>query len=80
VAGWELQSLVRKVFVVTWTEAGVRVGDQIFRAWPMPGGKVGFFSIFAFAWNMPSSTAPVVYASNGTGNDVTGPIAVQFPN
>ena len=33
----------------TWTEAGVRVGDQTFRAWPMPGGKPGFFSLFAFA-------------------------------
>jgi murein DD-endopeptidase MepM/ murein hydrolase activator NlpD len=62
-----------------WTEAGVRVGDQTFRAWPMPGGKPGFFSLFAFAWNMPSSTVPVVYASNGSGNDVTGPLVFQFP-
>jgi murein DD-endopeptidase MepM/ murein hydrolase activator NlpD len=63
----------------TWTEAGVRVGDQTFRAWPMPGGKPGFFSLFAFAWNMPPGTAPMVYASNGAGNDVTSPIVVQFP-
>lgn len=63
----------------TWTEAGVRVGDQTFRAWPMPGGKPGFFSLFAFAWNMPPSTFPLVYASNGAGNDVTSPIAFQFP-
>ncbi len=63
----------------TWTEAGVRVGDQTFRAWPMPGGKPGFFSLFAFAWNMPSGTVPVVYASNGAGNDVTSPLVVQFP-
>jgi murein DD-endopeptidase MepM/ murein hydrolase activator NlpD len=63
----------------TWTEAGVRVGDQTFRAWPMPDGKPGFFSLFAFAWNMPSSTVPQVYASNGTGNDVTGPMVFQFP-
>ena len=62
-----------------WTEAGVRVGDQTFRAWPLPGGKPGFFSLFAFAWNMPSSTVPVVYASNGSGNDVTGPLVFQFP-
>ena len=62
-----------------WTEAGVRVGDQTFRAWPMPGGKPGFFALFAFAWNMPSGTVPVVYASNGTGNDVTGPLVFQFP-
>src|SRR5205823_8123546 len=40
----------------SWTEAGVRVGDQTFRAWPMPDGRPGFFSIFAFAWNMPSGT------------------------
>ncbi len=60
-------------------EAGVRVGGQVFRAWPMPGGKPGLFSLFAFAWNMPSGTVPVVYASNGPGNDVTTPIMFQFP-
>ena len=62
-----------------WTEAGVRVGDQVFRAWPMPNGKPGLFSLFAFAWNMPPGTVPLVYASNGTGNDVTTPIVFQFP-
>lgn len=63
----------------TWTEAGVRVGDQKYRAWPMPGGKPGFFSLYAFAWNMPAGTVPVVYASNGTGSDATGPLVVEFP-
>ncbi len=63
----------------SWTEAGIRVGDQTFRAWPMPDGKPGFFSLFAFAWNMPPGTVPVVYASNGAGNDVTSPIVFQFP-
>ncbi|SPE53168.1 Peptidase M23 [Verrucomicrobia bacterium] len=62
-----------------WTAAGVRVGDQTFRAWPMPGGKPGLFSLFAFAWNMPAGTIPQVFASNGTGNDVTSPLTVQFP-
>ena len=62
-----------------WTEAGVRVRDQTFRAWPMPGGKPGLFSLFAFAWNMPPDTAPVVYASNGAGNDATGSMVFQFP-
>jgi murein DD-endopeptidase MepM/ murein hydrolase activator NlpD len=62
-----------------WTEAGVRVGDEKFRAWPMPGGKPGFFSLHAFAWNMPSNTAPVVYASNGAGSDVTSPLVIRFP-
>ena len=63
----------------SYTSAGVRVGDQTFRAWPMPGGKPGHFSLFAFAWNMPAGTIPLVYASNGAGNDVTTPITVVFP-
>ena len=62
-----------------WTEAGVRVGDEKFRAWPMPGGKSGMFSLFAFAWNMPPGTAPVAYASNGSGNDATSPLVTVFP-
>ena len=62
-----------------WTEAGVRVGDQTFRAWPMPGGKTGMFSLFAFAWNMPPNTSPVVYASVGQGSGVTSPLVFQFP-
>jgi len=62
-----------------WTAAGVRVGDQTFRSWPMPGGKPGQFSLFAFAWNMHENTIPMVFAGNGTGNDVTSPIDFQFP-
>jgi hypothetical protein len=62
----------------SFKEAGVRVGDQTFRAWPVPGGKGGLFSLFAFAWNMPAGTIPLVYAANGAGNDVTSPIVVQF--
>ena len=62
-----------------YTAAGVRVGDQTFRAWPMPGGKPGLFAPFAFAWNMPAGTTPMVYAANGAGNDVTTPLTVVFP-
>jgi len=62
-----------------WTEAGVRVGDEKFRAWPMPDGKPGYFSLFAFAWNMPPGTAPVVYATNPGGNEATARISFQFP-
>ena len=62
-----------------WTEAGVRVGDEKFRAWPMPAGKAGYFSLFAFAWNMPPGTAPVVYATNPGGNEASAPITFQFP-
>ena len=63
----------------SWTEAGVRVGDQKFRSWPMPGGKPGFFSIFAFAWNSPAGTTPLVYATDAAGNEVTGSMVIQFP-
>ena len=63
----------------SWTEAGVRVGDQTFRAWPIPGGRPGLFSLFAFAWNMPPDTVPVVYAENGAGNDVGSALVVVFP-
>ena len=63
----------------SYSSAGVRVGNETFRAWPMPGGKSGLFSLFAFAWNMPSGTAPLVFASNDAGNDVTVPLTVIFP-
>jgi murein DD-endopeptidase MepM/ murein hydrolase activator NlpD len=62
-----------------WSEAGVRVGGQTYRSWPMPGGKPGFFSLFAYAWNTPEGTAPLVYASNAAGNEVTGEMVYQFP-
>ena len=62
-----------------WTTAGVRVGDEKFRGWPMPDGKPGMFSLYAFAWNMPLGTVPVVFVSNSAGNDVTSPLVVQFP-
>jgi murein DD-endopeptidase MepM/ murein hydrolase activator NlpD len=61
-----------------WTEAGVRVGDQKFRSWPLPGGKPGMFSLFAYPWNAPAGTPPLVYASN-PGSEVTGSMAHQFP-
>ena len=63
----------------SFTQAGVRVGDQIFRGWPMPGGKPGMFSLYAFAWNMPTNTVPVVFAENGAGNDVGSALTVIFP-
>jgi murein DD-endopeptidase MepM/ murein hydrolase activator NlpD len=63
----------------SYTSAGVRVGRQTFRAWPMPGGQPGMFSLFAFAWNMPLDTRPMVYASNSAGADVTTPLTVVFP-
>jgi murein DD-endopeptidase MepM/ murein hydrolase activator NlpD len=62
-----------------YTDAGVRVGNETFRAWPMPGGKAGLFSLFAFAWNMTPDTAPLVFASAGPGDESTGTMVYQFP-
>src|SRR5271163_1485855 len=62
-----------------WTEAGVRVGSETFRAWPLPGGKPGEFSLFAFAWDIPTATVPLVYATNPAGNSATGQMAYEFP-
>jgi murein DD-endopeptidase MepM/ murein hydrolase activator NlpD len=51
-----------------WTEAGVRVGPYTFRSFPMPGRPAGErFAIFAFPWDVPADTVPVVYASNPSG-------------
>ncbi len=51
-----------------WTEAGVRVGQYTFRSFPMPGRSANErFSLFAFPWDVPASTVPVVYARNPSG-------------
>ncbi|HEY1205243.1 MAG: M23 family metallopeptidase [Bryobacteraceae bacterium] len=50
-----------------WTEAGVRVGPYTFRSFPLPGRSGERFSIFAFPWDVPADTVPIVYASNPSG-------------
>jgi len=56
-----------------WTEAGVRVGKYTFRSFQMPGkGEGERFSLFAFPWDTPADTVPVVYARNPSGAEVTG--------
>jgi hypothetical protein len=47
-----------------WTEAGVRVGPYSFRTFPLPGSKTEQFSLFAFPWDLPSDTVPVLFARN----------------
>ncbi|HUG80778.1 MAG TPA: M23 family metallopeptidase, partial [Bryobacterales bacterium] len=67
------------VFTVSgyWTEAGVRVGNYKFRSFPFPGSPAEGdaekrFALFAFPWDVPADTVPVVYASNPTGAEATG--------
>ncbi len=50
-----------------WTEAGVRVGKYTFRSWPKPGSSSERFSVFAFPWDTPADTIPVVYVRNPAG-------------
>jgi murein DD-endopeptidase MepM/ murein hydrolase activator NlpD len=53
----------------SWTEAGVRAGDNSFRSFPMPGNPNQRFSLFAFAWDTPASAAPFVYVKNAAGTE-----------
>jgi murein DD-endopeptidase MepM/ murein hydrolase activator NlpD len=58
-----------------WTEAGVRVGKYTFRSFPMPGksdpNSSERFSLFAFPWDVPADTVPLVYAKNPSGAEAT---------
>jgi murein DD-endopeptidase MepM/ murein hydrolase activator NlpD len=58
-----------------WTEAGVRVGKYTFRSFAMPGetdpNSSKRFAVFAFPWDVPADTVPVVYARNPSGAEAT---------
>ncbi len=58
-----------------FTESGVKVGDHKFRSFPRPGGKGenDRFCLFAFPWDTPAGTVPLVYAANPAGQEVTAP-------
>ncbi len=63
-----------------WTEAGVRVGANKFESFPAPGGSGQRLALFAFPWDMPVSTAPVVFASNPAGAEATAHFSFKmFP-
>ena len=63
-----------------WTEAGVKVGKYTFRSFPMPGGKPGRFSLYAFPWDLSASTVPMVFASNPAGAEATAAFVYKlFP-
>jgi hypothetical protein len=51
----------------SWTEAGVMVGTQKFRSYPLPDRPGWYFSLFAFSWDLPVDTPIYVYASNPSG-------------
>ncbi len=50
-----------------WTEAGVKIGDNTFRSFPLPGHPGQYFSLFAFSWQLGPDTPVYVYAANPAG-------------
>ena len=50
-----------------WTEAGVKVGDQVFRSYPLPNHPGQYFSLFALSWQLGPDTPMYVYAGNPSG-------------
>ena len=55
----------------SWSESGVRVGNQTFRSFPKPGSPTERFSLFVFAWDTNAKTEPIVYAKNSAGTEST---------
>jgi murein DD-endopeptidase MepM/ murein hydrolase activator NlpD len=55
-----------------WTEAGEKSGPYTFRSFAVPGKEGQRFSLFVYPWDLPTTTAPFVYARNPAGNEATG--------
>jgi murein DD-endopeptidase MepM/ murein hydrolase activator NlpD len=55
----------------SWNDAGVRVGHDTFRSFPLPGHPGQRFSMFAYAWDLPADVTPLVYARNAAGTEAT---------
>src|SRR5579862_4149999 len=53
-----------------WNEAGVRVGHDIYRSFPI-AGRTERLVLFAYPWDTPLDTAPVVFARNSAGGEAT---------
>ncbi len=55
----------------SFQESGVRVGNSAFRSFPVPGDNQQRLSLFAYSWDTPPETAPVVFARNSAGTEAT---------
>ncbi len=56
----------------SWNEAGVKVGNNTFRSFPLPGKDPNQrFAMFAYPWDLPADVTPLVYRaqSGGHGGD-----------
>ena len=54
-----------------WVEAGVHAGKYTSRSFAKPGSTTERFSLFAFPWDLPADTVPVVYVRNAAGTEAT---------
>ncbi len=54
----------------SWSEAGVRVGKDTYRSFPIAGSSQRLV-LFAYPWDTPIDTAPVVFAKNSAGTEAT---------
>lgn len=55
----------------SWTEAGVRVGNNTYASFPIGGNASQRLALFAYPWDTPLDTMPIVYAKNAGGTDAT---------
>jgi len=53
-----------------WNEAGVRVGHDTYRSFPIEG-RTERLALFAYPWDTPLDSAPVVFAKNAAGTEAT---------
>jgi murein DD-endopeptidase MepM/ murein hydrolase activator NlpD len=53
-----------------WSEAGVRVGKDTYRSFPIAGNRQRLV-LFAYPWDLAVDTAPVVFAKNSAGTEAT---------
>jgi hypothetical protein len=55
----------------SWSDAGVRVGSNMYRSFPVAGSSTERLALFAYPWDLPTDTAPVVFARNSAGTEST---------
>jgi hypothetical protein len=53
----------------SWSEAGVRVGPDSYASFAVPGSANQRFALFAYPWDTPAGTVPLVYARNAAGTE-----------
>ena len=61
------------------SDAGVRVGNDAFTSFPVPGQSNERLALFAFSWDMPLDTVPLVFAENEAGSAKAGFWFKVFP-